>query len=356
MKRIVTIVGARPQFVKAAVLSRLFREEYGTRLTEYLVHTGQHYDATMSRVFFDEMAIPEPDINLSIGSGPHGRQTGEMLAAIEKVLVQEKPDMLLVYGDTNSTLAGALAASKLCIPVAHVEAGLRSRNMRMPEEQNRIIADHLSTYLYCPTETACVNLAREGITAGVERVGDIMYDAALFYTRWAQGRALTLPEDLPDDFYLLTLHRAENTDDHKRLAHIVEAVSGMHDLPCVFPMHPRTKNALTAAGLAFPRHVHCIEPVGYLEMLTLEQRCRFIMTDSGGVQKEAYFVAKPCITLRDETEWVETVQTGWNVLVGSDRDRITKAIHEVVVPKNRPPLFGNGDCAQRIALNLLETN
>lgn len=353
MKTVVTVVGARPQFVKAAVFSRVVRERYAGEIREYLVHTGQHYDANMSRVFFEEMAIPEPDANLAIGSGSHGKQTGEMLAAVEAVLMREKPDLTLVYGDTNSTLAGALAASKLCIPVAHVEAGLRSRNMRMPEEQNRIVADHLSTLRYCPTETARANLRREGIERGVEVVGDIMYDAALFYSSRLEAHPVALPPDLPREYYLLTLHRAENTDDPVRLASIVRALTRADAMPCVFPVHPRTRRALGVQGLTLPPSVRLLEPVGYLEMLTLERGCSFVMTDSGGVQKEAYFFGKPCITLRDETEWVETVQTGWNVLAGSDEGAIAAALAGIAAPSARPPVFGTGDAGDRIARHIV---
>jgi UDP-GlcNAc3NAcA epimerase len=346
----VTIVGARPQFVKAAVLSRLIRENHPGKLSEYLVHTGQHYDDSMSEVFFRQMRIPAPDVNLAIGSGSHGKQTGEMLAEIEKVLLARKPDRVLVYGDTNSTLAGALAAAKLHIPVAHVEAGLRSFERRMPEEINRILADQLSDLLFCPTPTAVNNLASEGIRAGVHLVGDIMLDASLFYRRLIEqeGANRRLPDRLPEDFYLLTLHRAENTDEPARLKAIVDALNDLPEYSGVFPMHPRTRKALTAQGLRLAPHIRTIEPVGFLEMLALESRCRFVVTDSGGVQKEAFFFGKPCITLRDQTEWVETVQSGWNTLVGADPQRIRSAFEHVQVPTEKPQLYGDGDSGSRI--------
>ncbi len=318
--KIVTIVGARPQFIKAAVISRLITNEYSGALSEYFVHTGQHYDSNMSEVFFQEMLIPEPDINLEVGSGSHGRQTGEMLYKIEEVLLQQKPDWVMIYGDTNSTLAGALAAGKLNIPVAHVEAGLRSFNRKMAEEQNRVLTDHLASLLFCPTEVARQNLEAEGIEAGVEVVGDVMYDASLFYRTMLEGM-LAEQRSLPSaNFYLLTLHRAENTDNPERLAAIVEALNSLDNFKGVFPIHPRTRKALQRQGQKLKAHIKVVEPVGFLEMLRLEEACDFVVTDSGGLQKEAYFFAKPCITLRDQTEWVETVEAGWNVIVGADKE------------------------------------
>jgi UDP-N-acetylglucosamine 2-epimerase len=346
----VTVVGARPQFVKAAVLSRLIREEFRDQVSECLVHTGQHYDDNLSDIFFREMRIPAPDVNLGVGSGSHGRQTGAMLAALEEVLVERRPDRVLIYGDTNSTLAGALAAAKLHIPVAHVEAGLRSFQRSMPEEINRVVADCLADLLFCPTPTAVRNLEAEGIREGVHLVGDVMYDASLFYRRLIeQGGAETrLPGGLPADFYLLTLHRAENTDDPARLRAIVESLNGLKGHSGVFPIHPRTRQALAGQGLALGPHIRTIEPVGFLEMLALESRCRFIVTDSGGVQKEAFFFQKPCITLRDQTEWVETVQSGWNTLAGADPARIRRAFQGLRVPAGRPAFFGNGDSGSKI--------
>ncbi len=351
MKTILTVIGARPQFVKAAVLSRLIRKKYSKKFKEILVHTGQHYDKNMSDVFFEEMGIPKPDYNLNIGSGSHGKMTGRMLEAIENLLLEIKPDYLLVYGDTNSTLAGALAASKMHISVVHVEAGLRSFNMQMPEEQNRIVADHLSSHLLCPTETAIENLKKEGITEGVVNVGDIMLDASLFY----RGKVKTSQSFLPDEikklnnFFLITLHRAENTDDKERLTSIVTALNTLEGYTGVLPLHPRTKKMLLKWGLSFKDHIKIIEPVGYLDMIRLESTCNFILTDSGGVQKEAYFFEKPCITMRDQTEWVETIEAGCNILVGADQSKILSAIS--IFSKNKfeyPPLYGSGDAGERI--------
>ena len=355
MKTILTVIGARPQFVKAAVLSRLIRQEYSDRFREILVHTGQHYDNNMSEVFFREMEIPEPDYNLNIGSGTHGKMTGRMLESIENLLLEYKPDYLLVYGDTNSTLAGALAASKLHIPVVHVEAGLRSFNMKMPEEQNRILADHVSSFLFCPTEQAVQNLKKEGISNGVHNVGDIMLDASLFYNKKVEKSASALPDNIQklSRFFLITLHRAENTDDKERLTSIVEALNSLNGFTGVLPLHPRTKKMLHQQGLSFKDHIKVIEPVGYLDMIRLEASCDFIVTDSGGVQKEAYFFKKPCITMRDQTEWVETIDTGCNILVGADKNRIMEAVQEFPkVPKEYGSLYGDGKAGEDI-LSLL---
>lgn len=352
--RIVTIVGARPQFIKAAVISRLIANEYRGAISEYCVHTGQHYDHNMSKVFFQELLIPEPDINLEVGSGSHGRQTGEMLYKIEEAFLQQKPDWVMVYGDTNSTLAGALAASKLNIPVAHVEAGLRSFNRKMAEEQNRVLTDHLASLLFCPTEVARQNLEDEGIKAGVEVVGDVMYDASLFY-RSMVAEQRSVP---PDNFYLLTLHRAENTDNPERLTAIVEALNSLDNFKGVFPIHPRTCKALEREGLRLKAHIKVIEPVGFLEMLRLEEACEFIVTDSGGLQKEAYFFAKPCITLRDQTEWVETVEAGWNVIVGADKEKIVTAFNDLKSnsrPAHSPALYGNGRAGAKIIEKIINT-
>ena len=342
MKKIVTIVGARPQFVKAAVISRLIRHEYADLFTEYLVHTGQHYDANMSDVFFSEMDIPKPDINLAVGSGPHGQMTARMLEKIEQVLIEQQPDYLLVYGDTNSTLAGALAASKMHIPVIHIEAGLRSFNMRMPEEQNRILTDHISTWLFCPTETAVANLANEGLQTGVVHTGDIMLDASLYYRE-----RNTVSMDVPTDFLLITLHRAENTDDPQRLRAIVSALNESGRTG-ILPLHPRTRKTLEQQGLVFAEHIQVLPPVSFFEMLYLEEACSCIVTDSGGVQKEAYFFRKPCVTLRDQTEWVETVEAGWNVLAGADKQAILHALENISAPADWPQLYGTGRSGQQI--------
>jgi UDP-GlcNAc3NAcA epimerase len=365
MLNIISVIGARPQFIKAAVLSRLVRsDEYRDSISEYLIHTGQHYDENMSDVFFREMEIPDPDVNLCIGSGGHGKMTGAMLERLEEIFVERKPDAVLVYGDTNSTLAGALAASKLHIPVAHVEAGLRSFMMAMPEEQNRILTDRLSTYLFCPTKTAVENLSREGIpdryprtpTAddkAVAMVGDIMLDASLYYRTKAKDRMDGFLAKLPKRFYLLTVHRAENTDEPGRLASIVEAINRRDDIEAVFPLHPRTRKTLDRLGLSFGPHVRIIDPVGYYEMLALEDACDFVVTDSGGVQKEAYFFGKPCMTLRDSTEWVELVKTGWNVLVGADSGAIARAFDHMEAPSTTDRLYGDGKAGNQICDCLL---
>lgn len=359
--KIVTIVGARPQFIKAAAISRALRERRqaaGAAATvECIVHTGQHYDRNMSEVFFEEMDIPKPDYNLEIAGGSHGQMTGRMLEAVEAVLLQEKPDWLLIYGDTNSTLAGALAAAKLHIPVAHVEAGLRSFNMRMPEEVNRILADRVSTLLFCPTSTAVRNLQAEGVHEGVHDVGDVMYDVSLFYRGLALERSTVLDAlQLTEGHYVLaTCHRAENTDDPLRLRGIVEALAVIaRQVPVVLPLHPRTRKLLAEQGLLGALGaVKVIDPVSFLDMVRLEQSAQAIVTDSGGVQKEAYFFGVPCLTTRDETEWVETVEAGWNRLVGADAATIVGAYAGLQRPAARPLLYGDGHAADRI-LDLLE--
>lgn len=383
MIHILTIVGARPQFVKAAVVSRLIRSPlYNGKMRETLVHTGQHYDANMSDVFFDEMRIPAPDVNLGIGGGTHGKMTGEMLAGIEQLILERRPDIVLVYGDTNSTLAGALAASKLHVRVAHVEAGLRSYDKGMPEEQNRVVADHLSTWLLCPTRTAVENLAAEGIpeasrpasnAAGgtaivglvspnaplVTESGDVMLDASLYYRELGAKRpdadriSARLALDAP--YRLLTLHRAENTDDQNRLTSIVRALNETSDRAIIFPVHPRTRKALASCGLSFAPHVRLVEPVGFFDMIDLEAGASCIITDSGGVQKEAYFFGVPCVTLRDTTEWVETIHSGWNRLAGADTDTIREAIESARPGRTGQPLYGSGHAGERILDTILET-
>jgi UDP-GlcNAc3NAcA epimerase len=341
--KVVSVVGARPQFIKAAPVSKALRV---AGHTEILVHTGQHYDDEMSAVFFRLLEIPEPDYNLGVGSGTHGAQTGAMLAGIEEVLLAEQPDWALIFGDTNSALAGALAAVKLNIPVAHVEAGLRSFNRHMPEEINRVLADHISDLLFCPSQTAVDNLAAEGITTGVHLVGDVMADALAFAVERAQDRSDVLERlGLAKGRYLLaTVHRAENTDDATRLHNILTAFDAL-DEPVVFPIHPRTREAIEALSYSPAPHVRLIEPVGYLDMVMLEQSARMILTDSGGIQKEAYWLGVPCVTLRDETEWVETVDAGWNVVVGADTQRIVHTIQSLVPPIERPALYGDGQAA-----------
>jgi UDP-GlcNAc3NAcA epimerase len=346
--KVVTVVGARPQFIKAAPVSRVLRKEH----TEVLVHTGQHYDYGMSQVFFDELDIAKPDVNLGIGSGSHGRQTGEMLIGFEEVLLAERPDWVLVYGDTNSTLAGALAAAKLQIPVAHVEAGLRSFNRAMPEEHNRVLADHCSDLLFCPTQTAVDNLAREGITRGVHMVGDVMYDAAMQHGTVALQRShiLEFLNLTPKGFALATIHRPYNTDDPARLQEILNALGAL-GMPVVFPVHARTRDRL--AQINNPQstihNLKPVEPLSYLDMLALEQTAALILTDSGGVQKEAYFFAVPCITLRPETEWVETVAAGWNRLAWGDTATAIVELARGPLPiEPPPPIFGDGRAAKRI--------
>lgn len=339
---IVTIVGARPQFIKAAAVSRVLR----LRHREVLVHTGQHYDANMSAVFFDELGIPPPDVNLAVGSASHGAQTGAMLAKIEEVLLAECPDWVLVYGDTNSTLAGALAAAKLHIPVAHVEAGLRSFNRAMPEEINRVLTDHISDLLLCPSETAVENLAREGITRGVVLIGDVMADALRLAVERADDSVLESSGVQQGSYALATVHRAENTDDPLRLQGILTGLT-LLDMPVIFPAHPRARRAIAALGWTPPAHVRLIDPVGYLNMVALMRGARVVLTDSGGVQKEAYWLGVPCVTLRDETEWVETVTCGWNTLAGADPRRIVAAARQPYPTTSRPPLYGDGYAAER---------
>ncbi len=343
--KICSIVGARPQFIKAAVVSRAVRKV----AREVLIHTGQHYDDAMSARFFRELEIPEPDYNLGVGSHLHGKQTAMMLERIEGVLEKEAPKLVLVYGDTNSTLAGALAAAKLLIPVGHVEAGLRSFNRKMPEEINRVVADRLSDFLFCPTPAAVENLRREGVTKGVRLTGDVMFDALKYYLKKAGADEVLMRFSLESEGYLLlTIHRAETTDDPGRLAAIFKALSGL-DEKILFPAHPRTRKALKANAIRPGKNIRLVEPVGYLEMLALESRAKMILTDSGGVQKEAYLFGAPCVTLRDETEWVETVETGWNILAGAGPEAIKRAVGTFRPPGARPELFGDGRAAVKIA-------
>ena len=343
--KIVTIVGARPQFIKIAAVSRKLRQRH----QEILVHTGQHYDYEMSGTFFDGLELPPPDVNLGVGSGSHAAQTGAMLKGIEDVLLSHLPDCLLVYGDTNSTLAGALAAAKLSIPVVHVEAGLRSFNRSMPEEINRVVADHLSDLLLCPSETAVANLVGEGITQNVHLVGDVMLDAL----NWAKERNSNAESELLQRFglkrkqYLVaTLHRSENTDDGTRLMRILETFNALEEV-ILFPVHPRARQRINQHNFDPKSNLRLLDPVGYLEMVALLGAARLVLTDSGGLQKEAYWQGVPCLTLRNETEWVETVDAGWNVLVGSDPARITRAVKSFVPPDERPLLYGDGTAAEQ---------
>lgn len=353
MTRIVTIVGARPQFIKAAAVSRAMRAREG--ITEVIVHTGQHYDANMSDVFFEQMRIPAPDHHLGVGGGGHGQMTGRQLEKIEQVLLAETPDWVLVYGDTNSTLAGALAAAKLHIPIAHVEAGLRSYNRRMPEEINRVLTDHAADLLLVPTETGVRNLAAEGVAGDkVRLVGDVMYDAAMFYKHlackpdWFDGLGVGL-----DGFVLCTIHRAENTADLRRLHGILQGLEHA-GLQVVLPLHPRTRATMEQAGIQPAANIRVVAPVGYLEMTWLEMHCLAIATDSGGVQKEAYFHGKACVTLRDETEWVELVEAGANRLVGADAGRIGEALRTIGPVDTSARLYGDADAAEKIVAALLD--
>jgi UDP-GlcNAc3NAcA epimerase len=361
--KMLTVVGARPQFIKAAAISRVIRDHYTNSIEEVIVHTGQHHDENMSQIFFDELDIPKPKFNLEISGGGHGAMTGKMIEGIEQVLLQEKPDWLLVYGDTNSTLAGALAASKLHIPVAHVEAGLRSFNMRMPEEVNRIVADRISTLLFCPTDTAVQNLKREGVSDGVHNVGDVMYDAALFYQEKAntQSNVLERLKLKPKKFALATCHRAENTDDTFKLGQILAALAEIAtNCKVVLPLHPRTKKRINDLGYNDSlRSLVVTDPLPFLDMVALEQSAKIILTDSGGVQKEAFFYRVPCITMRDETEWVETVSQGCNCLTGASHKKILKAFESMMnlrFDHIQSNLYGNGDASSAICKAILVQN
>jgi UDP-N-acetylglucosamine 2-epimerase len=348
--KVLSIVGARPQFIKATPVGRALA---AAGIEEVLLHTGQHYDPGMSDVFFDELGIAAPRYNLGAGSGSHASQTAAMLTGIESALLAEKPGGALIYGDTNSTLAGALAAAKLGVPVAHVEAGLRSYNRSMPEEINRVVADSLSSILFCPTATAVDNLAREGIKAGVHVVGDVMLDAIRLFEPKAGGAVLQMLGVRPGEYLLATVHRASNTDNMENLLSILEAL-GQSRETVVFPVHPRTHKALASAGVAAADNVRLVDPVSYLEMLSLEKHARKILTDSGGVQKEAFWLGVPCITLRSETEWVETVAAGWNTVAGTGPARILAALREPRPAGEPPAIYGDGHASERVAAALLE--
>ncbi len=362
--KIINIVGARPQFIKLAPVLRAIGNHNQIHssqpIQEVLVHTGQHYDYEMSQVFFEDLGLKSPDYHLGVGSGSHGWQTGEMLKRIEEVLLKEQPDCIMVYGDTNSTLAGALAAAKLHIPVAHVEAGLRSFNKRMPEEINRILTDHVSDLLFCPTKTAVENLKQEGITQGVHLVGDVMYDAVLMYGDLAEKKSAILNNLnlVPKSYALATVHRAENTDDPNRLSSIFMAFKEIakKGLSVIVPLHPRTRRALSSLNPnplpLTPHALRLIDPVSYLDMLVLEKHAKVILTDSGGVQKEAFFFKVPCVTLREETEWVETVDAGWNVLVGSDPDKIIQAALGACSGEETICPYGDGQ-SSKLIVNIL---
>jgi UDP-GlcNAc3NAcA epimerase len=384
--KIVTIVGARPQFIKAGAISRAIKEfnrrsqsrpYRKRRIQEILVHTGQHYDYLMDKVFFEELKLPKPDYHLGVGSGSHARQTGMMLERIEAILQKENPKVILVYGDTNSTLAGALAAAKLNIPIAHVEAGLRSYNQVMSEEINRVLTDHLSAFLFCPTDQAVCNLLKEGIKDGktriVKNVGDVMYDSILYYSKIAEKKSLII-KDLDlfttktlnskliiHNYYLVTLHRAENTDNSNRLKSILRALNELgENTPVILPLHPRTKKMMKFYRLFSEfKKIKFIEPVPYLDMLKLEKNAKAILTDSGGVQKEAYWLRVPCFTLREETEWVETIGRNCNVLVGADGKRIVSEVKKLKLGRNKRGAtknYGDGKAGEKIVKILIFQN
>ncbi len=347
--KIVSIIGARPQFIKCGPVSRELRKFS----TEILVHTGQHYDANMSDVFFRDLNIPKPDYNLEVGSASHAQQTAEMLKKIEAVILKEQPEYVVVYGDTNSTLAGAMVAAKLHVKVVHIEAGLRSFNRQMPEEINRIVTDHLSSFLFCPTQTAVQHLHQEGVKEGVSLVGDVMYDA-LFENLDVAQQTSTILKQLglkSKEYMLATMHRAENTDDPQNLKSIIQAFLDLatagHRI--VFPAHPRTRKYVSNLGETWPSNILTIDPVSYIDMLRLESEAHAILTDSGGVQKEAYWLRVPCVTFRAETEWIETVQSGWNSLVGTQTDKIVKAAQEAKAGDSSHWPWSKGEASKMMA-------
>ncbi|MDD5334872.1 MAG: UDP-N-acetylglucosamine 2-epimerase (non-hydrolyzing) [Rhodoferax sp.] len=353
--KILTVIGARPQFIKAAVVSRAFAI-HRSEVREILVHTGQHYDTNMSDVFFEELSISHPDYNLGIGGGSHAQNTGRMLEKLEALMVTEKPALVLVYGDTDSTLAGALAAAKLHIPVAHVEAGLRSYNRRMPEEINRILTDHVSTFLFVPSKAALRNLLNEGIPKEkIHVVGDVMCDAARYFEECARKPDWFDALDIEiGEFVLCTIHRAENTNDSQNIKDIFEGLVGSC-MPVILPLHPRTRIVLQAMGIPLPTGIRVVDPVGYLEMTWLEMNCRIIATDSGGIQKEAYFHNKMCVTLREETEWTELVDNGFNIVAGTNSYKITEALTQKnLMVNSETSLYGQADAATKIAALIVE--
>jgi len=378
MPKLLSIIGARPQIIKAAALSRAIRSKFSDKINEIIVHTGQHYDQNMSDVFFNELGIPQPDYNLNIGSGKHGEQTAKMITGIEEILIKEKPDYIILYGDTNSTLAGAVASSKIHIPVVHIEAGLRSFNKKMPEEINRIVCDHCSTYLFTPTKTGYQNLLNEGFKdnkppysmdhPAVLNLGDVMYDNSLYFSEIAEQKSNILEQHKlhKNEFLLATVHRDYNTDNQENLINIIRAfnqISKQYQTNIVFPVHPRTLKKIESLthlpeikeflnnGL-----IQKIEPVSFLDMILLEKYAKLILTDSGGVQKEAYFFNKPCIILRTETEWVEILETGKAIITGASFDRITKAFANLNSQSNTefPKIFGDGNAAERICQELIK--
>ncbi|NWO12519.1 non-hydrolyzing UDP-N-acetylglucosamine 2-epimerase [Virgibacillus sp.] len=355
--KILTVVGARPQFIKASMLSKAIKAQ--SKIEEIMVHTGQHYDHNMSTIFFDQLKLTKPDYYLGIGSGSHGEQTAKMLFELEKIMLSVQPDIVIVYGDTNSTLAGSIAASKIHIPIAHVEAGLRSFNKKMPEEINRIITDHLSHLLFCPSKTAIHNLKQEGIDKEVYLTGDIMYDAVIHFKDPAIQQS-TILNDLSltaGNYFIATVHRAENSDEPERLKQILTAFQRL-DKTIILPLHPRTKNKIQHFKLDHfitSSHIKTIDPVNYFDMLALVSQAKAILTDSGGLQKEAYMLRIPCITLREETEWMETVQTGWNHLAGYKTNQILDKVNHLKLPQYSPSIFGDGRTAHVIHNILLHS-
>jgi UDP-GlcNAc3NAcA epimerase len=355
--KILTVVGARPQFIKAAATSRAIRQHFSSKVQEVLVHTGQHYDANMSQVFFEELEIDAPKHHLQISGLNHGAMTGRMMEALEEVLIAENPDILLVYGDTNSTLAGALTAAKLHIPIAHIEAGLRSFNRQMPEEINRVVTDTLSSYLFCPTEEAVHNLKQEGMVNQVYNVGDVMYDVALHYRQKAslESEILKTLDLRLGEYLLVTCHREENTNSLSRLTEILAALAILaKTYKIVFPIHPRTLKYIQMNGLQdYLKEITVLEPLSYMDLIALQQSSKAILTDSGGVQKEAFFYEVPCVTMRDETEWVETVDLGWNRLVGANTEKIVNAIQHLQYGQTACSPYGDGHASEKI-LNILQ--
>ena len=355
--KLITIVGARPQFIKAAAISRAIHQS--SNITEKIVHTGQHYDPNMSEIFFDEMDIPKPDYNLGVSNGGHGSMTGQMMINLEKIIQSERPDGVIVYGDTNSTLAGALVASKLHIPVIHIEAGLRSFNMSMPEEINRILCDRISTLLFCPTQTAINNLKNEGydnLDCKIFLSGDVMYDTIIYYSSILKDKInLREKTNVKNNYILCTIHRAENTDDEYRLKQIFLALSIISDdIKVILPLHPRTKKLVQEYGIKYSDNLKIIDPVGYFDMLELLTNSSMVMTDSGGLQKEAFFMAKPCVTLRDQTEWVELLDFGYNTLSGANAEKIQHEylkMKDVKIPDGHQ-LYGSGDAAGQIVKDI----
>jgi len=350
--KIISVVGARPQFIKLAILSKELRENHN----EIIIHTGQHYDDNMSRYFFEEMQIAKPDYNLNIGSGSHGKQTAEMLIGLEDIFLHQKPDVVITFGDTNTTLATGLAATKLNIPVAHVEAGLRSHNREMPEEINRILTDHISDYLFAPTLNAMENIKSENLYGKPFLVGDVMYDSLLYYGKIAEQKSRILKnlKLKQKEYILLTLHRPYNVDNIQKLQNIFSALKQTKRF-IVLPVHPRSRKMIESTNIIIPENISIIEPLGYLDFIFLQKHSEKIITDSGGIQKEAYLNGIPCITIRPETEWIETVEAGWNVLVGDKKDQLIENCLHFKPSHNRPRYFGDGDSSKKI-ISILESH